>query len=521
MITQYPFGLPATLRVQIGALPSVGNTLTIDSVVYTFGTDFFGEDSITIAQNLAAAIATPLTARNSATQVPAPVKSVTAYAYGPYTTVIATVPGTAGNSLAASTNNSAAFILSGATFAGGTDGPGTVDGAGTPDINLEEVGGTAVATGTGAVTAGTQRVTLATGVNSGVNVAQLNGVAPSLGSGVVDAGTLRVNLATDGATVSVLGATTDAAAADATGSINAHVRQIAKINTGVSVTFQNAAAAIGNGTALTVTGMATCVVQGTVTGTNTTVFEGSLDGTNWVAMNGRRLDNGTNYTTYNSSGAIFFFDVVGLMSFRCRVSAWTSGTVTLFGNAVPNAGNQVQVSTNSVNGANVTTQSGSFGNVTDTSSNFTAMPPASDGTRTPGFVEYAMRYNPTRAVWERARNNNSTVLLATGARTTTQTSSDIINYDGRGLHFSIDVTVIPGGSITPSIQGKDANGIYYTVLTGTAITTVSTTVLKLGPGITTVANGAASDFLPGTFRLVLTVADATSITYSSAYTIFI
>jgi hypothetical protein len=118
---------------------------------------------------------------------------------------------------------------------------------------------------------------------------------------------------------------------------------------------------------------------------------------------------------------------------------------------------------------------------------------------------------------DRKRNNQSAVELASAARTTTQTGADRTNHNSRALHVVVDVTVAGTGSITPKIQGKDANGIYYDLLVGTAIIANGTTVLKIGPGITAAANAAASDFVPRTFRIVVTADNANPVTYSVGY----
>jgi hypothetical protein len=120
------------------------------------------------------------------------------------------------------------------------------------------------------------------------------------------------------------------------------------------------------------------------------------------------------------------------------------------------------------------------------------------------------------ATWDRVRNNREIVVLASAAQTTTQTGSDMTSYNARGVHFIVHVTTPGTGSITPKLQGKDANGNYYDLLVGPAITAAGTTVLKLGPGITPVANAAAADFLPRTFRTVITANNANSMTYDAA-----
>lgn len=111
-----------------------------------------------------------------------------------------------------------------------------------------------------------------------------------------------------------------------------------------------------------------------------------------------------------------------------------------------------------------------------------------------------------------------TTLLASEARTTATSTADQVNLGHSGVHVVINVSAISDTpSITPTIEGKDpASGSYYSILVGSAITATGMTVLKVGPGITPVANGAAADFLPAVWRVSLAVADADSATYSVA-----
>lgn len=114
--------------------------------------------------------------------------------------------------------------------------------------------------------------------------------------------------------------------------------------------------------------------------------------------------------------------------------------------------------------------------------------------------------------------NAGTTLLASAAQTTTQTSADQLNYTSRGIHVIVDVTSAGTGSITMTLNGKDpASGKYYLLLSGLAITTNSTNVYRLYPGITTAANANASDVLPRTFQIVITANNANSMTYSVGY----
>jgi hypothetical protein len=96
------------------------------------------------------------------------------------------------------------------------------------------------------------------------------------------------------------------------------------------------------------------------------------------------------------------------------------------------------------------------------------------------------------------------------------TGVDQVNLGFRGLHLIVDATVIAGGeTVTPKLQGFDsASGKYYDLLVGVAISATGTTVLKLYPSISAVANVAASDVLPAVWRVVLTHSASGSHTYT-------
>ena len=97
------------------------------------------------------------------------------------------------------------------------------------------------------------------------------------------------------------------------------------------VTLQNAAAATGNGTQLDVSSYSALSVIATFTGTATVTFEASVDGTTWDAISGYGVVSGfVNIQANNvSSNNRLRFYVGGYGYFRARVSAWTSGTVTV------------------------------------------------------------------------------------------------------------------------------------------------------------------------------------------------
>ena len=73
----------------------------------------------------------------------------------------------------------------------------------------------------------------------------------------------------------------------------------------------------------------------------------------------------------------------------------------------------------------------------------------------------------------------------------------------------VNVSARTGGSITPSIEGYDpASASWYTILTGTAMSTVSQQVLQVGPNFAATANASVNTMLPPTWRVTLTSASA-------------
>lgn len=108
------------------------------------------------------------------------------------------------------------------------------------------------------------------------------------------------------------------------------------------VTLQNAAVAVGNGTVLTVTGYGTAVVQVTGTFVATITFEGTVDGTNYQAISATQMGAAVVATTATAPG-IYRMSPGGLTNIRARISAFTSGSITVVGRATnaPYAGQVV------------------------------------------------------------------------------------------------------------------------------------------------------------------------------------
>lgn len=62
----------------------------------------------------------------------------------------------------------------------------------------------------------------------------------------------------------------------------------------------------------------------------TITWEGTIDGTNWKGILVAPVTTGTAALTATADG-IFTVDVTGMLQFRARISAWTSGTITVTG----------------------------------------------------------------------------------------------------------------------------------------------------------------------------------------------
>lgn len=99
--------------------------------------------------------------------------------------------------------------------------------------------------------------------------------------------------------------------------------------------LQAAAVATGNGTALVVGGRQHAVFQVTGTFVGTVTWEATVDGTNWGGVAVADLASTTRARALTSTApGLFLLDTVrGLQSVRARVSAWTSGTITVTGSA--------------------------------------------------------------------------------------------------------------------------------------------------------------------------------------------
>lgn len=113
-----------------------------------------------------------------------------------------------------------------------------------------------------------------------------------------------------------------------------------------------------------------------------------------------------------------------------------------------------------------------------------------------------------------ALNQHYNICSVAGA-TASFNSPDYQNPDGRGIKVFVDTTVIGTGSITVTIQGKDpTSGKYVTLLASAAITTNTTGVYTVYPGLPATANVSANDILPRVWRIAVTANNANAATYS-------
>jgi len=74
--------------------------------------------------------------------------------------------------------------------------------------------------------------------------------------------------------------------------------------------------------------LASLVMQVVGTFVGTVTFEATVDQTNWVAIQAVNLNDGSAATTATAPG-LYACRVVGLKQVRARISAYTSGSITV------------------------------------------------------------------------------------------------------------------------------------------------------------------------------------------------
>lgn len=92
--------------------------------------------------------------------------------------------------------------------------------------------------------------------------------------------------------------------------------------------LQSAAVATGNGAVMDVAGLHWLTVQVAGITTATITWEVSVDGTTWFGILAAPPTTGTGALTATADGA-FSVNVAGFPLFRARISAWSSGAITV------------------------------------------------------------------------------------------------------------------------------------------------------------------------------------------------
>jgi hypothetical protein len=298
-----------------------------------------------------------------------------------------------------------------------------------------------------------------------------------------------------------------------------------------TATVNNILTAASGATATDVQQYRSFSVQVVSTGTaGTFIFEGSNDNTNFQAVpvfNQALVVTVPIVTAITASASqIIYNGACNFRYLRLRIATTiTGGSIQAFSTftQTPFAATSLPVSQGTAANLNATATISS-GTVTTVStvttlSQFAASAAAADATANPTSTitrDALHLFNGTS--WDRQYNNTEVTLLASAARTTTQTSADIVNYNWSKLTVVLDMTVVGTGSVTVSIDGKDtASGKYINLLTGAAITTNSTNRYRIGEALAAVANAVAQDYIPRIIRIVVTANNANSATYSVGY----
>lgn len=104
---------------------------------------------------------------------------------------------------------------------------------------------------------------------------------------------------------------------------------------GVTI-LQNAATATGNGAVLTMDGFTYICIQTSGTFSGTVTLEGTVNGSDWIEVGATDL-NSTNHATkvkgITGHGVYLLDHAGGLSGFRARISAYSSGSITVHAQA--------------------------------------------------------------------------------------------------------------------------------------------------------------------------------------------
>ena len=118
------------------------------------------------------------------------------------------------------------------------------------------------------------------------------------------------------------------------------------------------------------------------------------------------------------------------------------------------------------------------------------------------------------ATWDRMRGNINQVVDASAARTASVAGTTVTNYNAKALLIHFKVSALSGTTpvITPKLQWSPDGGTTWLDVPGgsmPAISTVSDTVMQVGPEVIAVANAAVNFPLPRTLRMYYTISGTT------------
>lgn len=99
-----------------------------------------------------------------------------------------------------------------------------------------------------------------------------------------------------------------------------------------ATTMQSSAVAVGNGTAMDVSGMETLLLYVSGITTATITVEGDLPTTNFTALVVKNVTTGQLSSTITANG-LYAVHIPGLLTVRARISSYTSGTIIVTGTA--------------------------------------------------------------------------------------------------------------------------------------------------------------------------------------------
>jgi hypothetical protein len=128
--------------------------------------------------------------------------------------------------------------------------------------------------------------------------------------------------------------------------------------------------------------------------------------------------------------------------------------------------------------------------------------------------------NPGRADLPGAMTEATVLLPRLAGRTTAQSSGILVNSGGQNLVVYLITWGIGSASLTVSILDiAPGDLVATTLLASAAITTNTTTRLRVSPHLTAAANSIAKEIVPALFQINVAVADASAAEYSLSYSL--